>query len=123
MRYRSLARTSSKDQPAYRPRSALSLARRRMITKYLPFSWQRQLRRRAEDIPEQQFNYLLSTLVIVGTAAASGCAAYFLWPYARTVINFIFSADAVEARVLQVQPPPPPPHLPTDPLPSPPSCP
>eukprot|EP00892_Ulva_mutabilis_P004604 jgi/Ulvmu1/2515/UM138_0019.1 len=100
-RYRSLASSSGKDRPAYRPRSALSLARRRMIAKYLPFSWQRQLRRRAEGIPEQQFNYLLSTLVIIGTAAAAGCAAYALWPYARTVINYIFSADAVEARVLQ----------------------
>lgn len=102
MRFRSLAQTTRNDQPAYRPRSALSLARRRMIGKYLPFSWQRQLRRRAENIPEQQFTYLLSTIVIVGTAAASGAAAYTLWPYARTVINFIFSADAVEARVLQV---------------------
>lgn len=30
-------------RPAYRPRSALSLARRRMIAKYLPFGWQQVL--------------------------------------------------------------------------------
>lgn len=60
------------------------------------------LRRKAEDIPEQQFNYLLSTAVISGTAFASGAAAWLLWPIAREVVNFIFSADALEARVLQV---------------------
>jgi hypothetical protein len=61
------------------------------------------LRRKAEDIPEQQFNYLLSTVVIAGTAFASGASAYLLWPYARELVNFIFSADAIEARVLQVR--------------------
>lgn len=62
------------------------------------------LRRKAEAIPEQQFNYLLSTVVIAGTAFASGAAAWLAWPVAREVVNFIFSADAVEARVLQVRP-------------------
>jgi hypothetical protein len=94
-------------RPEYRPRSALSLARRRMIGTYFPFDWQKGIRRQAEDIPEQQFNYLLSTLVIVTGAFIGGSGAYALWPLARTAVIFIFQADAVEARVLQVHPPEP----------------
>jgi hypothetical protein len=89
-------------RPEYRPRSPMSLARRRMISTYLPFRWQQELRKRAEEIPEQQFNYLLSTLVIVTSALIGGMTAYAAWPFARDVVIRIFSADAVEARVLQV---------------------
>jgi hypothetical protein len=32
--------STGSNRPAYRPRSALSLARRRMLIKYLPFQWQ-----------------------------------------------------------------------------------
>ena len=90
-------------RPEYRPSSALSLARRRMIATYLPFKWQQEIRKRAEDIPEQQFNYLLSTLVIVSSALVGGLTAYAIWPFARSAVIFIFSADAVEARVLQAR--------------------
>lgn len=34
---------ASSSRPEYRPRSALSLARRRMLAKYLPFQWQQVL--------------------------------------------------------------------------------
>ena len=89
-------------RPEYRPRSAMSLARRRMIATYLPFDWQQGIRKRAEDIPEQQFNYLLSTLSIAFSAILGGGAAYTLWPALRSTVIWIFAADAVEARVLQV---------------------
>lgn len=85
----------------YRPRSALSLARRRMINKYLPYEWQASLRRYAESIPEQSFNYLLSSLVLIATAVASGLVAYAAFPVLRSVIIYIFQADPPEARVLQ----------------------
>ena len=90
-------------RPEYRPRSALSLARRRMIATYLPFEWQKEIRKKAEDIPEQQFNYLLSTLAIASSAIIGGTVAYTLWPVLRSTVIWLFSADAVEARVLQVR--------------------
>lgn len=90
-------------RPEYRPRSALSLARRRMIATYLPFEWQKEIRKKAEDIPEQQFNYLLSTLAIATSAITGGTVAYQLWPALRGTVIWLFSADAVEARVLQVR--------------------
>lgn len=89
-------------RPEYRAKSPMSLARRRMISTYLPFKWQQELRKRAEDIPEHQFNYLLSTLVIITSALIGGMTAYAVWPFARDLVIHIFSADAVEARVLQV---------------------
>ena len=73
-----------------------------MIATYLPFEWQKEIRKKAEDIPEQQFNYLLSTLAIATSAITGGTVAYTLWPYLRGTVIWLFSADAVEARVLQV---------------------
>jgi hypothetical protein len=90
-------------RPEYRPRSALSLARRRMIATYLPFEWQKGIRRQAEDIPEQQFNYLLSTLAIATSAFLGGTIAYWAWPVARSTVIWLFNADSVEARVLQAR--------------------
>ena len=100
-----LARGSKSDEerPKYRPRTAQSLARRRMLSKMLPYDWQKGARNAAEAIPEQYFTYILSTLSIAASSLIGGTLAYFGEPWLKELIIKLFSAATPEARVMQVR--------------------
>lgn len=87
----------------YRPSSALSLARKRWLKQYLPseHGWQGQVRTMAERMPESNFQFVISGLILVGTSLAAGVAAWVAWPICHDVVLNFFHANAIEARVRQ----------------------
>ena len=94
--------TKDNERPAYRPRSASFLARRRMLLKMLPYEWQKGARGVAEAIPEESFSYILSTLSIALSALIGGSIAYFAEPVLKEWIIQLFHANTPEAKVGQV---------------------
>ena len=98
-----LAGNDSKGDARYRPRSAKSRTRRRVLHKLLPFKWQRGVRNLAESIPEDSFSVIWSTLSISAAALIGGTLAYFAEPWLKHEIIQLFHAAAPDARSSQVR--------------------
>jgi hypothetical protein len=93
-----------KGRPKYKPMTAKSLSRRRLLGDLLPYEWAKDVRHMAQQIPEQYFEYIASTLAIASSAVIGGGLAYAGWPWLRAIIIHAFSADSPEARVMQARP-------------------